>query len=413
MLPKATEAVIVGAGPTGLVLANRLASRGVEFVIVDRLPRHGNASRAAVVHARTLERLEELGLAGALVERGVKVPRFTVRDRDRTLLTIDFGKLPTKYPYTLMIPQGEIEEILENRLRERGHRVHRGVEARDVAQQPDGATVALDGPDGRATEIRAQYVVGADGLHSLVREKAGIRFLGGTYGQSFILADVHMDWALDPHEVMLFFSPAGLVVVAPLPHALHRIVATVDDAPDRPNLADLQAILDARGPKFPAAKVTAVTWSSRFRVHHRIADRYRVGRLFIAGDAAHVHSPAGGQGMNIGIQDACTLGRLLCDVVTGRQPSTVLDAYETRRRPAAESVVRLTDRLTRIATMKGPVKRTVRNGVIRVLDRVAPFKHGLAMRLAELNDREGRRAGDTGPSAIETEEACSSERVAS
>jgi 2-polyprenyl-6-methoxyphenol hydroxylase-like FAD-dependent oxidoreductase len=196
MLPKFTDVLIVGAGPTGLVLANQLAARGIEFVIVDRLPQHGNTSRAAVVHARTLERLEELDLAKLLVERGVKVPRFTIRDRDRALLTIDFGRLPTKYPYTLMIPQGEIEEILENRLREFGQLVHRGVEVRDVTQRPNGAKVVVAGRDGRETEIEARYMVGADGLQSLIRDKAGIQFLGGTYEQSFILADVHMNWAL-------------------------------------------------------------------------------------------------------------------------------------------------------------------------------------------------------------------------
>jgi 2-polyprenyl-6-methoxyphenol hydroxylase-like FAD-dependent oxidoreductase len=226
MLPASTGVLIVGAGPTGLTLANQLAKSGIEFLLIDRLNEHENTSRAAVVHARTLEALEDLDISRRLISRGVKVPRFTVRDRDRVLLSIDFRGLPTKFPYTLMVPQNEIEDVLEARLRELGGEVLRGVEACDLIQTPAQVSVSVKMPEGDIRQVRANQVIGADGLHSVVREKANIGFRGGTYAQSFILADVIMDWDLEAHEVMLFFSPDGLVVVAPLPHGHHRIVAT-------------------------------------------------------------------------------------------------------------------------------------------------------------------------------------------
>src|SRR5262249_55380973 len=183
--------------------------------------------------------------------------------------------------------------------------------------------------------IEARYVVGADGMHSMVRTAAGIEFEGAAYAESFVLADVHMDWPLQRKEVSLFFSAAGLVVVAPLPDGSYRIVATLENAPERPAAEHIQALIDARGPGAQPAEVREVIWSSRFRVHHRLAASYRNDRLFLVGDAAHVHSPAGGQGMNCGLVDACVLGQLLSDVVRGKRAEEALESYETLRRPAA------------------------------------------------------------------------------
>lgn len=234
MLPNATDVLIVGAGPTGLALAAKLALAGVDFVLVDRLPEGANTSRAAVVHARTLEVLEELGITEELVRHGIKVSRFSVRDRDRPILTIRFDRLPTRYPYTL-IPQQQTEAILLDRLRALGRRVYRPYSVVDLRQDVQGvdAKVAADGAS--TQRIRARYIVGADGMHSLVRERAGIGFTGDVYEQSFVLADVRLRWALEREEVRLFFSPDGLVVIAPLPGGLHRIVATVDSAPEHPS----------------------------------------------------------------------------------------------------------------------------------------------------------------------------------
>ncbi|MFJ7592663.1 FAD-dependent oxidoreductase [Streptomyces sp. NPDC097617] len=254
-LPTRTDVAIVGAGPTGLALAVTLARAGVDFVLLDRQAEGANTSRAAVVHARTLEVLDEL--------------------------------------------------------------------------DP-------------------------------------------------VFADVVMDWAPGRREVSLAFGAAGLTVVAPLPAGRYRIVTTVDEAPAEPDLAFVQALLDERVPG--QATVRELVRSSRFRIHHRVADHYRAGRLLLAGDAAHVHSPAGGQGMNTGIQDGHALGQVLADGLD-------LDRYEARRRPVALRVVALTDRMTRIATTRNRALRTVRNTLLPVLLRIPALHDRLANELAELDYR--------------------------
>lgn len=385
-LPATTDVLIVGAGPTGLSLACVLAAERIGFVLVDRLAEGANTSRAAVVHARTLEVLEELRVTDRLHREGHIVPRFTVRDRDRVLAAIRFDELPTRYPYTLMVPQQITERILAERLTELGGRVCRPYEVRDLQQDTDGVTVTVGGPGLPSRPIRARYVVGADGMHSVVRERAGIGFSGDAYEQSFVLADVRMRWALDANEVMLFFSPEGLVVVAPLPGGRHRIVATMDDAPEQPGLADVQRLLDSRGPVTGAAQVHEIVWGSRFRVHHRLADHYRAGRVLLAGDAAHVHSPAGGQGMNTGIQDAVALGHALALAVRHPADETPLVRYEAMRRPVAQRVVAFTDRMTWAATMRSRVRRALRNTMISVVGRT-PVVPWLATELAGLRNR--------------------------
>ena len=314
-----TDVLIVGAGPTGTALAIALQQAGVAHLLIDKLEQGQNTSRAAVIHAHTLEMLEELGVSGELAERGMKLANFVIRDRNRPLVQLRFDQLPSAYRYLLMLPQNETEKVFADRLAALGGSIHRGVTATAATQDAEGARVTLQTPKGE-TSVKARYVVGGDGMHSIVRSAAGIEFEGGTYGESFVLADVRMQWSLGASEVSLFFSPAGVVVVAPLPDGTFRIVATLDNAPEQPGIADIQALLDARGPTTGQNRIEEVVWSSRFRVHHRVAKSYSAGKFILMGDAAHVHSPAGGQGMNTGIVDAVVLGRLLADVVKGKRP---------------------------------------------------------------------------------------------
>ncbi len=385
-LPDSTDVLIVGAGPTGLTLACTLAKSGVSHVLVDRQAVGANTSRAAAVHARTLEVLERVDVTAAMQAEGHVVPRFVIRDRDRVITTIAFDQLPTKYPYVLMVPQYVTERILGDRLRTLGSGIQRPWTVTGLTHDATGARVTLAGDGGATHTMRARYVVGADGMHSTVRDKAGIGFTGEAYEQSFVLADVLMTWQLPRDEVMGYFSPAGLVIVAPLPDGRHRIVATVDDAPEQPTQADIQQLLDTRGPLESPAQVLDVAWSSRFRVHHRVADRYRAGCVLLAGDAAHVHSPAGGQGMNTGIQDAAALGSALVAVVVDGASEAALDAYEARRRPVAERVVGFTDRMTRMATVRSPRVRALRNFAIGMAGRIPAMPRALATELAGLRN---------------------------
>jgi 2-polyprenyl-6-methoxyphenol hydroxylase-like FAD-dependent oxidoreductase len=372
-----TDVLIVGAGPTGLTLAASLLARGVRTCVIDRQAEGANTSRAAVVHARTLEVLEPLGVTQRLVARGIPARQFTIRDRDRVLMPIGFSQLPTQYPYTLMVSQAVTESVLLERLVELGGQVLRPRTLAALVQDASGATATLD--DG--SRMRARFVVGADGMHSAVRQSAGIAFNGGSYGESFVLADVRLSGGVPADEVILYFSPAGMVVLAPLPDGVHRVVATVSDAPEEPDAAYVQALLDARGPQRERALVHEVVWGSRFRVHHRVAESYRAGRVLLAGDAAHVHSPAGGQGMNAGILDAIVLADALEQALAGS--TTSLDAYAAERQPVAHRIVALADRLTRLATVR-PALRALRNLAMSVLSRLPQVRGRLAWQLSGL-----------------------------
>ena len=384
---RTTDVLIVGAGPTGLALATTLMRAGINPVIVDKLTTGQNTSRAAVIHAHTLEVLEALGVSERLASSGLKLATFSIRDRDRVLVRLHFDMLPTPYAYLLMLPQDVTEKILADGLAQARGAVRWGRTVEALVETPDAVEASVVSAQDGTETIRARYVVGADGMHSIVRTTAGIGFTGASYEESFVLADVDMIWSHGRDEVMLFFSPAGLVVVAPLPSGAYRIVATMDNAPEKPAVADLQALLDARGPTHGVCRVSRVHWSSRFRLHHRVADQYRRGRFLLVGDAAHVHSPAGGQGMNTGLVDACVLGRLLAEVISGRREERYLDRYEALRRPAAQQVLRLAGRLTRMATMKAAPQRFLRNAVLRVVNVIPVARRALEMNLSGLSRR--------------------------
>ncbi|RMI31667.1 FAD-dependent oxidoreductase [Nocardia stercoris] len=387
-VPTTASVVVVGAGPVGLTAGIALADAGVDVVVLDRQAEGANTSRAVVIHARTLEVLDTFGVTAQLRDQGLIVPTFVALDGDRELARVSFGDLPTEFPYTVMVGQEVTESILLARLRAAGGDVLRPYAVASLTQDESGVTVGYTGPDGTAGSIRADYVIGADGMYSTVRDAVGIGFEGAQYPESFVLADVRMAWPAPRDEVSLNLSPEGFMLVAPLPNEQHdryRIVAQVAEAPEKPDLAAVQAILDERRPA-GGGEVREVLWSSRFRVHHRLATSYRAGRVFVAGDAAHVHSPAGGQGMNTGIQDAAYLGGLLAQVTRGADPA-LLDDYETTRRPVAESVVAMTDRMTKMATLSAAPARAVRNLVLSTVTRIPAVREKLAFVLSELGYR--------------------------
>jgi hypothetical protein len=240
VMTESTDVLIVGAGPTGLALALGLTERGVDHVIVDGLPAGATTSRAAVVHARTLEVLAPLGVAEPLIHEGITTTRFTIRDRDRVLMTVGFSDLPTPYPFTLMVSQATTEAVLIRRLADRGLGVRRPDTLAGLAPGPDDVTATFAAGD----SLTARWVVGADGMHSAVRQSAGIAFCGEAYPESFLLADVRLGSGAPSQEVILYFSPSGLMVLAPLPGGVHRVVATLDPAPEQPDAGDVQSLLD-------------------------------------------------------------------------------------------------------------------------------------------------------------------------
>jgi 2-polyprenyl-6-methoxyphenol hydroxylase-like FAD-dependent oxidoreductase len=385
MLPASTDVLIAGAGPTGLTLAAELRRCGADPLIIDRQPAGANTSRACVVHARTMEVLEPLGATRDLLARGVKVPIFRIRDRDRALLTIDFSEIASPYPFTLMCPQDRVERCLLSRLEERGGSVVRPCEL--VRWQAFETHVEAEvRTEGTRQAIKARWLIACDGMHSTVREQSGIAFVGAAYEQSFVLADVHMHWPLSREEVTLFYVPQGLVVVAPLPDDHFRIVATVDEAPELPSADFMQSLLDMRGPATHPGRIRDVVWSSRFHIHHRVAQSLRKGRILLCGDAAHVHSPAGGQGMNTGIQDSVSLAQALTNTLKNGGEAQ-LDAWAAERHRVATDVVARTDRMTRMATMKSRAGQALRNTAIAFAGHLPPIRAALAKTLAELDTR--------------------------
>lgn len=381
-LPSQTEVLVVGAGPVGLAVAASLVGHGHDVTVVERQAAGANTSRAAVVHARTLEMLERIGVSERLAGLGIHASRFSIRDGDRELVSVRFDQLPTEYPYTLMVPQNITERILLERLEELGAKVHRPYVATGLTQTVDDAEVTLESGD----VIKAQYVVAADGMNSMIRDLAGLGDNDNdALSLSFTLADVRVEGGLPEDQVLLFFSTPGMLVVAPLPDGSFRLVAEVGDAPEQPDVAYAQGLLDTRGPRHAAVRVTEVIWGSRFRIHERVADQYRAGRVLLAGDAAHTHSPAGGQGMNLGLRDAITLGDALSVALReGREDK--LEEYAAGSRAEAIEVVALAHRLTRLATAP-PAVRPLRNVALRLVAHVPAFRRRLAEQLSAVGHR--------------------------
>ncbi|HEY0700505.1 MAG TPA: FAD-dependent oxidoreductase [Micromonospora sp.] len=378
MLPTTTDVLVVGAGPVGLVTAATLTRAGVDVTLVDRAAEGDHTSRAVVVHARTLEMLDRIGAAEPLVARGVPAARIAIRERDRTLLDIRFDDLPTRFPYALAVPQWTTEQVLTERLTSLGGRVLRPYRLMSLADDGDRAVATF--ADG--TTVRARWVVGADGMHSTVRQSAGIGFEGDDEDLSFVLADVRVDSGLPRDELLLFFDRAGVLLWAPLPDGTVRLVAAQEQAPERPDVDHMQALLDARGPRRSRSRITEVVWSSRFRIHHRLATTFRSGRVLLAGDAGHVHSPAGGQGMNLGLRDGVAVGTALAQVLAGGSEA-VLDAYSADNRPIAAQVIGFTRRLTRLTTVPARLC-PARNAALWLLGHVPVVRRRAALQLSGL-----------------------------
>ncbi|WP_182422053.1 NAD(P)/FAD-dependent oxidoreductase [Aureimonas sp. ME7] len=383
-LPRHSDVVIAGAGPTGLSLALALHHQGIRPLLLDRRVDWPNTSRAGVVHAGTLEALEMLDVTPDLLREGIRVPTFRMRDHDRALMTVDFSHLPTRYPFALMCPQDRTEAILRERLAMQGGVITGDANVTSSRRTRDGMEVTVQTSESIQT-ITADWLIACDGAHSTVRDTTGIAFEGAGYEQVFVLADVHMTWPLPRTEVSLFLSDDGLLVIAPLPNDRFRMVATVNKAPSKPDVAFMQKLLTGRGPTHDA-RIDGVIWSSRFHVAHRRAARVVQDRVILCGDAAHVHSPAGGQGMNLGIQDAVSLAWPLVSAMRGGNRGDV-ERWAARRAEIAKSVISLTDRMTRAASLRSGSMQAMRNLALQLADRMPAVPKALAAQLAQLGKR--------------------------
>ncbi|WP_327433154.1 FAD-dependent oxidoreductase [Streptomyces sp. NBC_01236] len=351
--------IVVGAGPTGLALACELAAAGVSCTVLERRLAPSTQSRAMGLYSRTMEVLDLRGHADALVALGRPVSRMVPARGAR----VDFAELDTRFPYLNVIPQSRTEQVLQQRALDLGVTIERGTEVFGLTQDGSGVTLQVRAGGGEWEES-ADFVVGCDGAHSVVRELAGIAFRGRTYDIAPVLADVRLRKP-PPDDVLIVSGGGGVVVSVPYGDGLYRVAVARRDRPwtrEPVTLDELSEVLTGAlgfdpGPYEPE-------WLARFKIHQRIADQYRIGRVLLAGDAAHLHSPLGGQGLNLGIQDAVNLGWKLGAEVQGWAPVGLLDSYEVERRPQAERILRATDRATRAATSASAGVTAVRRAVL-------------------------------------------------
>ncbi|WP_448073719.1 FAD-dependent monooxygenase [Georgenia yuyongxinii] len=364
------DVLVVGAGPTGLALAAELRAHGTSLRLIDRLDDRAHESRALALQPRTLEVLARLDLADELVARGNRTVRVELHAPRRTTRVplFDLGLEDTAYPFLLFLSQAVTEEVLAAHLQTRGIQVERGVSLAALSQGDHAVTCRLRHGDGGTETVRARFVVGCDGAHSTVRRLANIAFAGATYPQRFVLADLEADGAA-PDAAHVYLAEPGMLFLFPLGRpATWRLLAM--RPPDGPptDLASLQELAVAYR---TGLRLRDPVWTTDFRLHVRGAARYRAGRVFLAGDAAHIHSPAGAQGMNTGIQDAANLGWKLALVAAGVSPPALLDTYQAERAPVGRQVLRMTDRAFRAATSTRPAVRMMRTRLAPVLIPVA------------------------------------------
>ncbi|WP_329119297.1 FAD-dependent monooxygenase [Streptomyces sp. NBC_01353] len=364
------DVLVVGAGPTGMLLAGDLAAAGLRVTLVERRP-HGisNMTRAFAVHARTLEQLDARGLADELVATGTPITRMRLFGRP----SLDLTRLPSRFAYLLVTPQYEVEHALERRALSTGVDFRYGTELRELNQDTDQVTAELTGPDGTPLTLRARYLVGTDGVRSAVRTALGLPFPGSSVIRSLVLADVRL--AQEPEELLTVNGVGdAFAFIAPFGDGWYRVMgwSRTRQVPDTEpvDLDEVRAIARrALGSDFG---MHDARWISRFHSDERQAPAYRVGRAFLAGDAAHVHSPAGGQGMNTGLQDAANLSWKLAAVLRGDapDPEALLDSYQAERHPVGATVLRSSGAIIRLAMARGPLLRTARALAAQILDTV-------------------------------------------
>ena len=384
------DVIVVGAGPTGLLLAGDLAAAGVGVTVLEQRVEAANLTRAFVVHARTLEQLDARGLADRLLATGTRVDRFRLFGT----VSVDLSPLPSRYPFMLVTPQYEVEQALAERARAAGAVVLRGAHAEGVQQDSEHVDVSYRDADSTPRSLRAAYLVGTDGHHSAVRSSLGLEFPGRSVVRSVMLADVRMT---DPPAEPLTVDGReyGFCFVVGFGDGWYRVIARdrrrdlPDDAPV--SLEEIAAV--ARHVFGTDFGMHDPRWMSRFHSDERQARRYRVGRVFLAGDAAHVHSPAGGMGMNTGLQDAANLGWKLAAAVHGRGGDRLLDSYQGERHPVGRMVLRMSGGLLRAALLRSGTARAVRNAVLPALLDVPPIGRQVRLRISGIGIRYARPRG--------------------
>lgn len=380
--------LIVGAGPVGMTLASELARYSVPFRIVEMAAHRTDKSKAMVLWSRTLELLDRgTGGAAPFVDAGFRIEGVTFMAHDKVVGRVAMDAIPSTHNYALALAQSETERLLEERLAAQSVMVERGVEVTNLVPDGTGASAVLRHPDARQEAVRADWLIGCDGAHSAVRHALGVPFAGETLLSDWFLADVHMTGYPRPDtDASIHWHQDGVLLIFPIQPGRYRIIGDLPpsgaDASPTPTLEQVQALVDRRGPA--GTRLFDPIWLSGFRINGRKVSGYRHGRAFLAGDAAHIHSPAGGQGMNTGMQDAVNLAWKLALVLCGEADETLLDSYSPERSAVGDEVLKAAEQLTTVATLRNPVLQTLRNLAGHVALGLPRFTRGVAETMSEV-----------------------------
>ncbi len=349
--------LIVGAGPTGLTAALELSRLGIGVRIVDRVPERSLTSRALGIQARTVELLRVRGVGDELVRLGNPARATTLYSEGEKLAVIELHRMPSEFNYVLLLAQSETERLLTEQLNRQGVKIECCVELVALTQHRDGISAVLRSGDGAEEVLDASYLIAADGSHSAIRKALGLSFTGRSLTQNYVLGDVHLAGNVPEDQLSIFLGRNGFLAVFPMGDGRFRFMATDPDGitgdTDDPTLEDIQRLYD-RTVHLPA-RLYNLNWSSHFRINSRHMSTLRHGHVFFGGDAAHVHSPAGGQGMNAGIQDMINLSWKLAMVLNGRGRPKLLDTYQSDRLPAIRQLVRTTEWATKAFNSTNPL----------------------------------------------------------
>jgi 2-polyprenyl-6-methoxyphenol hydroxylase-like FAD-dependent oxidoreductase len=380
-------ALVVGAGPVGITMASELARYGVAVRIVDKAAQRTDKSKALVLWSRTLELLDRGGGSAPFCKAGFEVDAVNFIAGAKVIGRVSMESVQSPYPFALMLPQSDTERLLEERLSNLGVRIEREVELASFRSGDDGVEAVLRHVDGHEETVSVEWLIGCDGAHSAVRHGLGATFAGETLDSDWMLADIHMKgYPCPDSEASVYWHRDGVFVIFPISPGRYRILAdlplTGGAHSPAPTLEEAQAVIERRGP--PGLVAFDPIWLAGFRINGRKVSNYRWGRTFLAGDAAHVHSPAGGQGMNTGMQDAFNLAWKLAMVVRGMCDERLLDSYSPERSGVGDEVLKSAERLTKVGTLRSPVARTIRNLVGHVAFGLAPVQHQFANQMTEV-----------------------------
>ncbi len=376
------DVLIAGAGPVGLFLANECARRSLTYRVVEAHATQSQHSKALAIFPRTLEVFDMAALATPFLDAANRVTGVALISHQHMLGRIDFRPPETPYHYIAMVPQDVTERLLVEGLHNRGGSVEYETTLVSASQSEDAVEAALDCKGSQQT-VRAKYLVGCDGAHSVVRHVLDLAFDGGEYADTFMLADVMTNDALPADEMQLCPNEDGPIAIFPMNATRRRIVGTVDEIDgDAPSLDLVNGLLASRAPS--GIKATSMVWSSYFHIHHRYVARMQQGRMFVAGDAAHIHSPFGGQGMNTGLQDAWNLAWKLDLSSRGLAKDALLESYTAERHPIVKGVIETTHTLTTALGARNPFARGIRDAAIPIATHIPQFQHLFVERLSGL-----------------------------